>query len=173
MIVEGVKSGVNIALNDGNDRLKVVNPRPTDGTPFGPQVNLPGAVNIDQGAFGGDTTLYVVNHQRMNVELGSDGSRLAIHGSEIFDLRVHGSGRADRIELNNLRSRGNVWVYAGGASIASSSSTSTPISAGRRSFRRWAGPTWTRRQRCLYQARRLAAYRIDQRLGTRPAAVRR
>jgi len=112
VIVEGVKSGVNIDLGGGRDYLSVYNPD-SDGSRHIPQVNLPGHVNIDFGPDRGDGNLYVVNHQRMIVKRGS---YVGIYKSDIYDLRVHGTSQADWVQLSNLRSRGRVWVYGGGGS---------------------------------------------------------
>lgn len=82
VIVEGVKSGVQINLGVGDDRLVIYR--------HGAAASVPGTVSVSMGEGNDQANLYVVNHQQMYVHLGPGTRDLLIMGGLVSGLNVLG-----------------------------------------------------------------------------------
>lgn len=83
-IVEGVKNGVTIRMNGGNDHVILYRPGAA-----GLRANAPGNVDFDMGTGSDVLGVYIVNHQQVDAKLGSGADRTYILG-QVSTLNVVG-----------------------------------------------------------------------------------
>ena len=84
VIVEGVKDGAKINMQGGNDSIWISRPRSGDSL-----AAIPGKVDIDMGEGDDRATLYLINYQQVNVNLGKGADSTYIPG-KFFALNVVG-----------------------------------------------------------------------------------
>jgi hypothetical protein len=87
VIVEGVKTGANIDLGEGNNFLRIsrTGNNPTDYR----AAAVPGPVTINTGAGKDLLWLYLQNHAQVTVNSGSGDDRIDIHRSTLYNLTVN------------------------------------------------------------------------------------
>jgi hypothetical protein len=120
VIVEGVINGVQIDLGDGDDVLAASRPQPNGGRP---NANLPGLVTIDMGA-GRDTAhLFIENHRRVEVDLGTGRDIISMRGCRLNVLNLvtepastSNLPGSELVFLSNMLAGGDVSVRGGGGS---------------------------------------------------------
>jgi hypothetical protein len=119
--VEGVKSGMCVFLAAGDDILRVT--RPNVG-----RANVPGTVRIVMGNGEDQATLYMANHQKVNIEMGGDADGLSLNSSIVKALTVETDASpsppagaeksyadgADSVYANALTATGAVSINTGG-----------------------------------------------------------
>jgi hypothetical protein len=92
----GVKNGVVISLNKGDDYLQVRKDS-SNRTP-----NLPGQVSISGGHGADDLRIYARNHNSLTVHAGWGEDEVLISGSTVNRLTVHTNSQATDIHPDEL-----------------------------------------------------------------------